>query len=122
MDELEGAREHFLKALEHHQHGRLQDAELLYRKAHALAPERESVQTNLAALLVQINRHEEALSLCDAVLSRHPGNVQGLMIAAACRHELNEPEAALALIAQAETQSPSSFDVHITKATMLRSM
>ena len=48
MDDLERAKGFFFAALEQQQQGRLHEAEALYRQAHALAPERESVAINLA--------------------------------------------------------------------------
>lgn len=73
-DALERARAHFHDGLTHYQAGRLQEAEQAFAAAHALAPDRPSVLTNLGAVRVRLGRFADAVPLLRAATAAEPGN------------------------------------------------
>lgn len=74
MDRLEHAKALFVQALGHHNRNQLREAELLYRRALELAPDRVSILTNLSAVLIATERAGEARPLCLRTLELEPGN------------------------------------------------
>ncbi|HTW93360.1 MAG TPA: tetratricopeptide repeat protein [Tepidisphaeraceae bacterium] len=57
-------------AIQHHQAGRLQDAEAIYRQVLAAEPNNADASHLLGALALQVNRPEVALPLLDAAVAR----------------------------------------------------
>ncbi|MCY7313747.1 MAG: hypothetical protein LH491_09025 [Pseudoxanthomonas sp.] len=64
MDDLEQARQLFLQGVGLHNAGRFADAEARYREAAGLAPQRPSILSNLAAVLISQARFSEAVPWC----------------------------------------------------------
>src|SRR5262249_6411006 len=84
-------------ALQHHQSGRLREAESLYRQVLASQPAFADVLTSLGALLHQTGRNDEALRLIDRSIQINPRssvffNNQGLVLIA--QQRLDEAEVA----------------------------
>src|SRR3954469_23404560 len=52
--------------------GQMTRAEVVYRTAAALAPQDGTIRNNLAAVLIQLDREDEAATVCEAALSE-PG-------------------------------------------------
>ena len=69
MSDLERAQQLFFSALDAHKDGRPADAERLYREALDLAPGRPSLLNNLAAVLREQQRFDEALAVSDQLLA-----------------------------------------------------
>lgn len=98
MDPLEQARAYFSEALQHHNRQELTQAEVLYRKALALAPERLSIMVNLAVVLASSQQFVEARALGERALGIEPGNVDAQMVVAASLRGLAQPRAAAELL------------------------
>lgn len=122
MDKLELARSVFLRALEHHNHQRLSEAEALYRQALALVPERMSVLNNLAAVLIGQSRFAEALALCERAAAIEPGHPDTRANAATCRRELASPEHSLQVLDVAIQADPDDIGAHANRAGILQGL
>lgn len=119
MDSITQARTHFLAALELQQAGRLNEAEALYRKALALAPERESVAVNLAAVLLRLRRFDEAEALCERILQANPQSAEAWLNLATCRMELAQPLPALAAVERALDLRPDYVEALDNRGCLL---
>jgi len=119
MDTLERAKNLFLHALEHHNRNRWQEAETLYRQAHALLPDRLSVSGNLAAVLAAQGRYTEARKFCDLVLSVEPDHFDCLMVLASCTSEEGNWESALQLLQRLAALRPDHVEVHSNLGVLL---
>lgn len=119
MNELEQARALFMRALQHHNAGRLVDAEPLYREALALAPERPSVLVNLAVVLVGLGRHAEAEPLARRAVDVDPADAQAAAVVAECRRALDGPGPALAALDAALARRPDDADAHTQRGVLL---
>lgn len=120
MDTLEQARQLFVRALDHHNHQRLTEAEALYRQALVLVPERISVLNNLAAVLIGQSRFDEALALCERAAAIEPGHPDTVANAATCRRELASPEHALRQLDAAIAADPRDAEAHANRAGLLQ--
>lgn len=63
-------------ALTKHQQGAAREAELLYRRLIEMSPENPDVLTNLAGLLAETGREQEAGALLDAALAADPSHAR----------------------------------------------
>lgn len=94
-DVMERARTLFIEAMAEQESGRLAAAETRLRQAHALLPERESIASNLAAVLLAQGLHEEALGVAASVLQRNPQAVEALLNAGLAAQRLERYTPAL---------------------------
>src|SRR5216684_1188416 len=62
----------FDRAIEHHQAGRLHEAEVLYRQILEADPAHANALHLLGLIAHQIGRHPDALELIDRAISIHP--------------------------------------------------
>lgn len=92
MDDLEQARQLFLQGVGLHNAGRFADAEARYRDAAGLAPERPSILSNLAAVLISQARFAEAVPWCERVLQLEPAHADALHALQTCRRMLADAE------------------------------
>jgi tetratricopeptide (TPR) repeat protein/SAM-dependent methyltransferase len=120
MNELEQARALFMRALQHHNAGRLAEAEPLYREALVLVPDRASVLVNLAVVLVGLGRHGEAEPLAARAVALDPGDAQAAAVVAECRRALDGPGAALAALDSALARRPDDADAHTQRGVLLQ--
>lgn len=95
MNELEQAKSHFLTALDAFKSDDLATAELHLRQALALAPDRVSILTNLAAVLLRLDRPEEARPLADRSVELDPDNAEGWLNVGGIHHARREFDRAL---------------------------
>jgi len=119
MSNLDLAASRFLAALDLQQRGRLSEAEAAYREALALAPGRESVLNNLATVLLQLQRHDEALDLCRQALAANPDNVQALNNRAMCLVEMGGVRDALPWVRRALQLDPRDAQAHLNHGVIL---
>lgn len=119
MDPTERARDLFFKALEHHQRGRLQDAEALYREALTLVPERVSVLSNLGAVLVLQGREEEARVLAERALAIDPECNEAQAILVEIKRSRQGPQAALADLDAALVADSADPDLFFQRSAVL---
>lgn len=87
MDPLAEARQLFLDALALQEKGDLPQAEMLYRKALQLAPERPSIMNNLAVVYFELKKHAEAIALYEGLLRINPQDLQALLNLGNCQIE-----------------------------------
>ena len=74
--------------------GRHADARTCYQKALSLAPEDADIYGDFFLGLMREGDQETALSMCDTILEKFPGNVDALAFKSAVLHELDRtPEA-----------------------------
>lgn len=71
---------------------RLDDAVAAYEQAIAMAPDYDKVQVNLADVYLGKGEAEKAVSLCDAYLKGHPGNISVLAFKAIALEELGQKD------------------------------
>lgn len=119
MDPIEHAKTLFFRALDHHQRGRLAEAEAQYREALALVPERVSVLSNLGAVLVLQGRHAEARQMAERVLAIEPDCVEAHAILAELKRSQQGPQAALADLDRALAGNPDDPDLHFQRSGLL---
>lgn len=112
MDPLEQARAYFMQALEHHNQQRLGQAEDLYRKALALAPERLSIMVNLAVVLASTQQFAEAKALGERALAVEPGHLDAQVVVATCLRAMASPREAADVLAAVAAQRPDDARSH----------
>ena len=100
----------FYEALALQQKNALADAEALYRKALQLAPDRPSILSNLAVVLVGQQRYEEAEKIALRLLQADPRAEDSLLILGACQSHLGRKHEALATFERALKVNPLSVD------------
>lgn len=96
MDSLAEAKRLFMDALALQEKGDLTQAEVLYRQALLLAPERPSVMNNLAAVCFRLEKYAEAMQLCERLLQINPRDLQALLNLGSCQIGLGLTTEALA--------------------------
>lgn len=119
MDPTEHARELFFKALDHHQRGRLDEAEALYREALAQVPGRVSVISNLATVLVLKGQHDEARALAERALQLEPNCAEAHAILAEVRRSQQGPQAALSELERVLARTPDDPELHFHRSALL---
>lgn len=87
--------------------GRLDDAEVAFRRALAAAPRDRIVVNNLAGLCMKQQRFADAETILTALLERDPGYALGWSNLALCRQRLGRPAEALAGYDQALALEPA---------------
>ncbi|MDB5958342.1 tetratricopeptide repeat protein [Ramlibacter sp.] len=93
---FEQARMLFLEGVGHYEAGRLEQAELKFAGALALAPGRPSVLTNLGAVRLKLGRLEDALAVLEEAIAREPANAEALGHCGTALAELGRTSEALA--------------------------
>lgn len=122
MDSLAEAKRLFLDALTRQEKGDLEQAEILYGKALALAPERPSVMNNLAMVLFQREKYAESKRLCERFLETHPQDAVALVNLGNCQVKLNSAEEALGSYEKALEIRPDYADALANRAIALLEM
>ena len=95
MSNLDQARAFFESALDSQQRGDLREAEILYRKALELAPDRPSVLNNLAIVYLELNRYAEARACYECLAELDPGDASAHLRLGNCQMLLHSPAAAV---------------------------
>lgn len=90
-----------------------------FRRAGELAPERPDPLCNQASALMQLSRHDEALTLMQGVVQRHPGLAAGWNLLGMSQHRLHLDEQALASYQQALRLMPTMVDALSNAAQVL---
>lgn len=119
MDALEEAKRFFLDALARQEKGDLQQAEILYRKALALAPERPSVMHNLAVVCFGLKKYEEARLLCQRRLEVDPEDAAALLHLGNCQVKLGCADEALISYERALKIRPDDADALTNRGSAL---
>jgi predicted O-linked N-acetylglucosamine transferase (SPINDLY family) len=122
MNPLAEAKRLFLEALAMQEKGDLEQAEILYGKALALAPERPSVMNNLAMVLFQLKKYAESKYLCERLLEINPQDAVALLNLGNCQVKLNSAEEALVSYERALKIRPDDADAQANRAIALLEM
>lgn len=122
MDLLAEAKQLFLDALAQHEKGDLEQAEILYRKALALAPNRPSVMRNLAVVFFQSGKFAEARLLCASLLEMDPDDAAALVHLGNCQLKLNSAAEALDSYEKALKLRPDDADALNNRGNALRQL
>jgi protein O-GlcNAc transferase len=119
MDTLAEAKQLFLDALALHERGELEQAEDLYLRALALAPDRPSVMNNLAAVLVERRKYTEAEALCHKLLGMNGSDEMALLNLGTCQLRQGAPAAALLTYEKALGVKPDFAEAHNNRGSAL---
>lgn len=95
MSNLDQARTLFESALDSQQRGDLREAEILYREALELAPDRPSVLNNLVIVYLELNKYTEAKACCERLVELDPGDASAHLSLGNCQMLLHSPAAAV---------------------------
>lgn len=112
--DIEAARAHFVEALGLMQAGNFAAAEVWLREALALAPQRISVLTNLAAVQLHLGKMDEALAHAERSLRLDPDNVEGLLNAASASIALGHHDPALTYLNQVLAHQPGNMQARMS--------
>jgi len=118
MNPLDQAKTLFYRALELHGREQLPQAEVVYREALALAPERVSILANLGAVVVRDGRYEEAQQLAQRALQLEPDCPVALAVLAEIERSHKGPAAALATVGRALSGNPNEPDLLLHSSAM----
>ncbi len=110
------------RALELHQAGRLDEAEVFYERALAQTPDHPEAWYSRGNALQQLGRHEAAVASYDEALARAPGRPEVLTNRGNALHDLKRYEEALASYDQALTQMPGLAMLHNNRGNTLREL
>jgi protein O-GlcNAc transferase len=94
-------------------------AEASFRRSLTLNPDRVSVLTNLAAVLVYQERHPEALDTASRAAELDPSNVEALLIVARCQVRAEHRREALEALDRVLALRPGDADSWLSRATLL---
>lgn len=119
MSDLARAQELFFAALDAQNAGRLAEAGQLYREALVHAPERPSLLNNLAGVLREQQRLDEALTVCATLLQVAPEDAQAWTTRAGVHAAAGNHEAAAADLGQALRFDPDNAALNLLYGTTL---
>lgn len=121
-DPLAAARAAFLSGVQHHEAGRLDDAERSFAAAWALTPARASVAINLAATRLVLGRPQTVPEVLAPALAAtpEPADEQALLaLSARAWTALEQPAAALPVLDRLLQQRPHDADLHYRRGLLL---
>jgi tetratricopeptide (TPR) repeat protein len=105
-----------------HQHGVLDDAEVLLGAALKLVPKYHAARLDYARVLVDRQKYLQAQEEIDRLLRLEPGNRDYLSLYAAACVGLGEHEAAIALYLQLLAAPPASPELHVALGHSLKAI
>jgi Tfp pilus assembly protein PilF len=108
-----------ISAAQHHEAGRLQEAERLYRQILAAVPALAQAHCNLGVVLQDFKRPEEAIFSYDRALALQPDFVEALNSLGTAYHELGNLEAAVDCYRRVLKLRPDLVEAHNNLALLL---
>ena len=121
-DDFERARDYFELGLAALKMGNFSLAELEFRSALQLSPDRVSIITNLTATLIKQDKWADAQTLCKYLISIDPNNEEGLINLGVCLLHQNNPAEAIHFLDTALELNPNSLAALINKGNALLEM
>jgi predicted TPR repeat methyltransferase len=118
-DTFERARAAFVAGVQHHEAGRLPEAEACYARAQALMPGRPSVLINLATVRLALGNPAPVPADLAPVLAADPANPEALALLARALTALDRPAQALPLVEQPQRQRPQDAELHHRRGLLL---
>jgi len=119
MESLGDVDDAFDIALEHHQSGRLTDAEALYKKILQVDPEHPGALYLLGGIAYQNGNYEFAFELVDKVIRDEPNDPDALHLLGSIAFKLDRQPFALELIERALALNPQYIQAHYSRADVL---
>lgn len=107
-------------AIQHHQAGRLAQAEQLYRQILQQQPDRVEVLHRLAMLASQVGKYEKAIPFYQKVLALQPNFAEARFNLASALHNQDKIEEAIAHYQQGLTLNPNYPEVHVNLGAALK--
>lgn len=104
----------FQRALERHHAGDRTSAETLYRQILTRDPAQAMVWSNLAAILTDAGRFEEAIAACEEALAREPDHLNAMINLAGARQNTGDFAAATEIYTRLLTRHPQRFDIRMS--------
>jgi len=118
-DALAQARAAFLAGVQHHEAGRLDDAERCFGQAWALTPARASVAINLAATRLALGRPLTVPEVLAPTLAAAPDEADALALLARALTALDRPDDALPVLDRLLRQRPADAGLHHRRGLLL---
>src|SRR5262245_51592915 len=119
MRDSDTAKQLFFEALDRMDAGDFPDAERRRREALRLAPSNVSTLTNLAVVLQQQGKRDEACAHAEQALAAKPDNIEALLVLADARLHAKNPAAALAAYDRIVALDPGIAQVHNNRGLAL---
>ena len=104
----------------HHQAGRLQEAERLYRLALGMAPDHPEALHLLGLLLYRLNRYDEAIASIARAIDRHPSSPLYWFNLGVVTQKASRREDAIRAYRQAMTLNPRYLEAFINLGNVLK--
>jgi predicted TPR repeat methyltransferase/thioredoxin-like negative regulator of GroEL len=108
--------------LQHHQAGRLREAEAAYSQVLAVDPHNVEVLYFLGTIAHQVGRHESAIELIDKALAVRPNFAEALSNRGAALQALERHEEALASLDKALSLNPQFADALCNRGNSLQAL
>lgn len=118
-DPIHDADDAFDIALEHHQAGRLAEAEALYRRILELDAGHPGALYLLGGLVYQNGHYEEAFGLVEKAIAEEPDDPDALHLLASITYKLQNYPLAAGFVDRALTLNPDYAQAHSTRADIL---
>ena len=116
------AKDHFELSLNAINRGDYIEAESELLKANLLVPNRPSLLTNLTAVLIHLEKWQEAEDLCKQLLKIEPNNAEGLINLGMCKLHVANNDAALNHFNRAIKIAPQVVPAWINKGNILQEL
>ena len=100
------------EALAHHQAGRLDEAEAMYRRALAISPRHAGTNHNLGVVTAAQGRHQSAIAHFDEVIAAEPDYAAAHYNRAVALQELGRSREAIRGFVRACALEPDRYDAH----------
>ena len=117
--ELQLAKNYFERGILLLKEKKIVEAEIEFRMANKHAPNRGSVLTNLAAILIEQSKWDEAELFCKELLQLEPEDLEGLLNLGICQLNKNDLSSAQNTFSLATTLHPHSSSAWANKGSLL---
>jgi predicted O-linked N-acetylglucosamine transferase (SPINDLY family) len=119
IHDLDDVDDAFEVAIEHHQAGRMAEAEALYRRILELDPEHPGALYLLGGIVYQQGDYEQAFELVEKALQEEPNDPDALHLLGSIAYRQQRPALAIELIDRALALHPDYAQAHHTRADAL---
>lgn len=122
MDNVEIAKQHFFSGIEYFNLLKFELAEIEFREANKLTPDRVSILTNLAGALIKQGKYNDALSFAKRSIELDELNYEGWVNLAICQLKNCHLDLALESISHALALNTGELDGLLYKAEILQQL
>jgi predicted O-linked N-acetylglucosamine transferase (SPINDLY family) len=121
MNDPSAAQRDFALALQHHQAGRLPEAERLYRQILSQNPQHANALQNMGILAGQLGRNDQALDLSRRVVTLKPNSAEAYSNLGNALFALGRSDEAVAAYRQAIALNPNFAEAHYNLGNVVKS-